>query len=443
MLIEIKPVTRIEGHLYVYIEVKDSIEVQLRATGFRGFERILIGRAAEEAPFIASRICGICSVAHHLASVKAIENAFGVEVPEYVKITREIMGLSGVVQSHLLHIAFLLYPDIELNRNTKDILTSELRKTLISIYRYATHITEIIGGRHIHPINIIPGGLARHISMDDINIIEDRIRIAITLFEKICDQLLDRMSEFVDILVHETSHKATAFATLTDNDNEATFYDGDISVVYGNELKLRINPNEYTKYIVEDVASYSYSKRPYVILNGSKNIFKVGPLPRSAMITNIPFEISKKLYLKLKSLIEKYGMHPALYNIARLIETIYCFEKILSLISILRRLPVKPRTRIDVRDGEGIGVIEAPRGLLIHHYKIDKNGLITYANIITPTAINIPAIEVDIKETVRRLIDSSNEVGYVKKIILYLIRSYDPCISCSTHSINIIRHNIA
>ncbi|MCS7110951.1 MAG: Ni/Fe hydrogenase subunit alpha [Ignisphaera sp.] len=438
MMIEIKPVTRVEGHLYVKIVVRDGdVDVELRAGGFRGFEKILVGRPIEEAPNIAPRICGVCPVAHHLASVKAVDAALGVEPPRASRIVREIMGLGGIAQSHLLHLGFLLYPDIESGVEDRGLYSTQIFKMLMTLRRCAARIVDVSGGRYVHPFNAVPGGVLRLPSRDDVHVLKSEAESGIRILAEVYGEIMERIESFIEGNSAEIAYIRTPIVVLTGSEG-MEFYDSTVKIVDDNHTKLSFDPQRYTDFVVEEPIEYSYSKRVYIAVNGVRKVFRVGPLPRLTASLEIPYEVTRRLYRESESLIRRWPQHPLLYNLARVIEISYCFEKIAALLDELSTVPSIPRVKITLKGGRGIGIVEAPRGLLIHHYECSENGLITHANLVIPTAMNIPSMERDIRETVRLLTDRhTDDVEYVKRKVMYLVRSYDPCISCATHTIHI------
>ncbi len=437
MLVEIKPVTRIEGHLYAYIDIGEGgARVQLRAEGFRGFEKILIGRPIEEAPNIVPRICGVCPVAHHLASVKAVEAALGVEIPRASRMVREVMGLGGVAQSHLLQLGFLLYPDIEHGEEVRNIYSTQLFKMFIVLRKCVLRIVDISGGRHVHPFNAVPGGVLKLPLREDIDVMRTEAKNGLKILSELYGELRERIESFIESNT-DVVYRRKSMAVLVGS-KEIEFYDGMVKIIDDNNAELLFQPSRYMEFIVEEPIEYSYSKNVYITINGAKKIFRVGPLSRLTTLREIQHGVSGEFYKDFKAVLSKWPQHPLLYNLARLIEVAYCLEKIIEVLDELQNTPATPRAKTMVEEGEGIGIVEAPRGLLIHHYRCSGDGLITYANIITPTTMNIAAMEQDIKELVETLIERQlNNVEYIKKRVLYLIRSYDPCISCSTHTIHI------
>lgn len=439
-MIEIKPATRVEGHLHIEIEARDGdVDVRLRAGGFRGFEKILIGRPVEEAPNIAPRICGMCSVAHHLASVKAVDAALGVEPSRASKIVREIMGLGGVAQSHLVHLGFLLYPDIAGVEGRGTHSSTQLFKMLMVLQRCATRIIDVAGGRHVHPFNAVPGGVLKLPLRDDVSVLRSEVESGMRILAEVYDSILERLESFIESNSTEIACVKTLTATLTGGGG-IEFYDGVVGIADENHIKLSFDADRYTDFIVEEPVDYSYSKKVYISIDGAKRMFRVGPLPRLTTSSEIPYEFSRKMYRDSESLIRRWPQHPLLYNIARVIEISYCFEKIAALLDELSTAPPIPRVKTTLKEGRGVGIVEAPRGLVIHHYECNESGLITYANIVIPTSMNIPVMEYDIRETAKILIDRyTDDVEYIKRKVMHLVRSYDPCISCSTHSIHITK----
>lgn len=439
--IKIKPVTRIEGHLQVDIEISgNDVNVRLRAGEFRGFERILVGRPVEEVVNIVPRVCGVCSVAHHLASVKAVEAALGIEPPQVAEITRKIMGLGGVAQSHLLHMGFLMLPDVIKVHGAGDVYTTRLFKSISVLYSIALKITSISGGRHVHPFNAVPGGVLRALSREDVESIRKEAEVGLKTLSELSGEIINLLGKFIEDNAIDISQGKTSLIALVNGEKDPMFYEGAVKVVRSDGYEELVSPSEYSKLVREEPVEYSYSKRVYLDVGGSRDVIRVGPLPRLLVAPYEQRDLGKDLYKYFDVVNRKWPNHVLVYNLARLVEVAYCFEKILALLDELRVVGGEPRSQVALKEGEGVGVVEAPRGLLIHHYKCNSNGIVTYANIITPTTINIAAIEQDVKETVKSLIAKSlDDPEYVKTKVLYLVRSYDPCISCATHSIRVIK----
>ena len=395
----VEPVTRIEGN--AKIEVKDD-RVFFRVLEFRGFEKILEGRSFEYIPTITARICGICPVAHAVASARAIENAFGVEVSERVEDLRRLLLLAQTVQSHALHFFFLALPDYF---NTKSFfeIPRDFVNLGIELRKVANTLVEKIAVRAVHP-ELVVGGVAR-----DLNNPEKLI----TDFKDVLSKLLDRFNEIVDILKPENCEviSETGYLALTR---------GGLCDYYGDRLKafagdvFEFEPNSYDKCIEESVEPYTYAKFPK--LKGE--VFRVGALAR-LNLTKLDTDMAKGY----AELFKTTRHETELYNYARLVEIVYCLEKSIQILENMRRGGI--RRSVEPKAGRGIGVVEAPRGTLIHDYEFNEKGLIVKANIIVPTTMNNPAIELDLNTEYKK----SKDLNKLERIV----RMYDPCLSCSTH----------
>ncbi|HDI75377.1 MAG TPA: Ni/Fe hydrogenase subunit alpha, partial [Thermoprotei archaeon] len=377
MKVVISPFTRVEGHAKVVLKLSEDgavKEAKFKVLEFRGFEKILEGRPIEEAPRIASRICGICQVAHSLASAKAAERALGIEPPEDAIRLRRIMHYAGVIQSHLLHLIFLALPDYLPTRasspleylfnNRKDLL-----KETIAARSASQKIVEIVGGKSIHPTTNLVGGIAKPPSREDWRKLLNSSKSLVLSLKKIFGELEQIFEEKAEEL-REYFELKTWYLALA-RDGEGDFYDGDL-MFKGETDSFRLPPEEYHKVILEETVAHSYIKYPYLV-KGEKKLVRVGPLARHNISS--PDVENNSLY----------------YNVFRLKECI----KLADEISTLLDRPFKEKTfsKLVLRRGEGVGIVEAPRGLLVHHYKSDENGILEKVNIIVPTTINAPSIE--------------------------------------------------
>ena len=388
----IEPVTRIEGNAVV--EVKDG-RVYFKVLEFRGFEKFLEGRSFEYVPVITARICGICPVAHAVASARAVENAFGIEISERAEDLRRILLLAQTIQSHALHLFFLALPDY-FKADSFAGVPKELVSLGVELRKVANKIVESIAVRPVHP-EVIVGGVARDV---DKNLVNDLKSILSALASKIND---------LNILKEGEVLSETAYLSLNTN-GKIDFY-GDTLRGYDGEF-FEFKPENYSDYIEEKVETFSFTKFPYL---GGK-ICRVGPLAR-LNLTEIDTDIAKGLAEEFKEIRHE----TLLYNYARLVELIYCLEKAIEILENLRSGEI--RQSVKPKEGVGIGVVEAPRGTLIHHYEFDGRGLLQKVNLIVPTTINNTAINNDLNVMYKKGEDHFEMI----------IRAYDPCLSCSTH----------
>ncbi|WP_457549308.1 Ni/Fe hydrogenase subunit alpha [Archaeoglobus sp.] len=389
----IEPVTRIEGN--AVIEVKDG-RVYFKVLEFRGFEKFLEGRSFEYVPMITARICGICPVAHAVASARAIENAFGIEISERAEDLRRVLLLAQTVQSHALHLFFLALPDYFKTDSFAGV-PKDLVSLGVELRKVANRIVGSIAVRPIHP-EVIVGGVARDIGK----------KIQLNDLKSLLNTLVSKIDD-LNILKEGEVLSETAYLSLNTG-GKIDFY-GETLKGYNGEF-FEFRPEDYGDYIEEKVESYSFTKFPY--LKGK--VCRVGPLAR-LNLTEVDTDIAKDLSEEFKEVRHE----TLLYNYARLVEIIYCLEKIVEILENIRsgeiRQVVKPK------EGVGVGVVEAPRGTLIHHYEFDSKGLLRKANLIVPTTINNTAINHDLNVMYKK-----GEEDFEK-----IVRAYDPCLSCSTH----------
>ncbi len=388
----IEPVTRIEGN--AVIEVKDD-RVYFKVLEFRGFEKFLEGRSFEFVPMITARICGICPVAHAVASARAIENAFGIEISERVEDLRRILLLAQTLQSHALHIFFLALPDY-FKSDSFEGVPKDLVKLGVEMRKVANEIVGRIAVRPVHP-EVIVGGVARDLDRD-----------YSSELKTILNGLKENLDKFEFLKEGEVLNE-TAYLSL--NSKGVIDFYGESLVGYDGEI-FEFNFNEYSEHLIEKVERFSFTKFPY--LRGK--VCRVGPLAR-LNLTKVDTDLAKELSEEFKDIRHE----TLLYNYARLVEIVYSIEKILEIIDNLRGGEV--RQRVEPKAGEGVGVVEAPRGTLIHHYEFDERGLIVKANLIVPTTINNTAINEDLTATYKK--GGEN--------LEMIVRAYDPCLSCSTH----------
>ena len=415
--IRIEEITKIEGHANLTIEI-ESNEVKRVIFGVhegsRYFEAFMKGRFYTYIHHLAGRICGICTVAHELASLLAVEKALGFEVPEEVHAIRKLMLYSSHIQSHILHLYFLALPDytgvesaIELAG--KDSRSLELVKKAFAIKEAMNYMTSIIGGRAVHPCTLVPGGHSAKIDKEDIERYAKKMK-------EIYPLLLETAELFLSIEYPEFERESE-YVALVDGAS-IPLYEGDIGTT-----QARFSPTEYLKHLREWTVDYSSAKRSLV----DGRDYMVGALAR--------LNLNPYLRDEPKEMAEKYSVRfpthkVAWINVAQALENLHYAQEALETVDSLRKgysgVPSKPKTL----DGEGIAALEAPRGLLIHHYRFSR-GHCTYVNIITPTAMNTENIERNLREYISQIVDRDDES--IKMEAEKIIRAYDPCISCSVH----------
>jgi F420-non-reducing hydrogenase large subunit len=457
--IEISPVTRIEGHAKITVQLDDSGSVSdahFHVMEIRGFEKFLEGAAVEEAPRITPRICGICQTAHHLASAKATDQVFGLQPPETAQKLRELMLLGQYIHSHSLHFYFLGAPDLVMGpesdpalRNVVGILKKDpaLARMAIDTRKIGQYITSVVGGKPISPVTAIPGGQSKGITEEERSELLSQAKEAIGLVEKgveVAKPLFEQYSEAIELLGPVESH----FGALSNNGN-IELYDAPVKVIdKGGNSVCEFEASDYLDYIEEKVQPWSYLKFPYLKQIGfPEGNYRVGPLARLNIAQNIPTEKASQLFGEYK---DKYGIaqNALLYHYARLIELMYAAERSVQLLEdgsitgtdLRQGLSETLMTREEAKEsGEtrrGVGMIEATRGILIHDYETDAAGYINRANLIVSTGQNNLSMDIGVRETAKALIKGEEVSEGLKNQLEMIIRAYDPCLSCATHMIN-------
>lgn len=457
-IITISPATRLEGEAEIRIILDENGKVRdayFQIIEFRGFERFCVGRPVEELPRIVTRICGVCPWAHHMASAKATDMLYGRDPPSSAKKIRELGYCAHMLDSHSIHYYALALPDFVLSpkapRSERSIVGiykkhPELVRKVLRMREKITRIEDIIGGKAIHPVTCIPGGLSKPLREDEVKEIEQYAKElynfsveSVELFSN-----LMRKEEYRDIVFGDYYLLRTHYAGIVDEKNKVNFYDGKIRVVSveGKEL-YKFDPKDYLEYIAESVVEWSYTKMPYLkkigwkgIVDGpDSGIYRVGPLGRLNVADGFATPKAQEYYEQFVELFGKPAHHTMAYHYARVIEMVYASERMLELIQdeeILSKDVLNTEGEIT---GIGISAVEAPRGLLIHHYESDENGMATKVNLIIPTTMNNPSINLDIRGVSAKLIDRGKIDEEILNMVEMAFRAYDPCLACSTHSI--------
>lgn len=447
--IVIEPVTRIEGHAKVVVRVDDAGKIEsarLHVNEFRGFEKFCEGRLYFEMPQITQRICGICPVSHHLASVKACDQIIGVDPPRPAKLLRELMHMGQIIQSHSMHFFELASPDLLLGfdsdpaaRNVVGLAGADpqLARKAIALRKFGQEIIEHLGERRVHPTFAVPGGVNNSLEtkardgilaqLDEmIGYVNDAIAILTGWMEKNAN-VLQRFAVF-----------PTAYLGLTDARDALNLYDGQLRMVDTDRaLIAKLEPGKYLEYVAEHVEDFSYLKFPYYKPRGwPMGVYRVGPLARLNASTSIPTPLAQAEYLMFHQLCGGSVVQGSLYyHYARLVEDLYALERARELLLDPDILSDDLQISGKVTNREGIGCIEAPRGTLWHHYFVDEHGVIEKVNLIVATGNNNFAMSRAVEEVAREYLDPENVKEGDLNRIEAAIRAYDPCLSCSTHAL--------
>ncbi len=449
---EIEPVTRIEGHAKITVHLDDQGRVEdtkFHVVEFRAFEKFVEGRVLWEMPEITSRICGICPVSHHLSAAKGCDGLVGGNVPSAGHKLRELLHMGQVFQSHALSFFYLSSPELVLGfdadpaeRNIVGVLKEEpqLAEWGIKMRSFGQRIIETLGNKRVHPEFAIPGGVNSNLDRDRGN----------GLLEEI-DDLKEPLLETIDILhdiydelgdeVDKCASFPSRYMGLVDEENELELYDGRIRLTdeEGNPIE-EVQPQNYRDIIAERSQDWSYLKFPYYRKAGfDEGMYRVGPLARLNIIDGVGTELAHREWEKYRSLQEGGVPEGSLYyHYARLVEMLYALERAQELMEDEEVYSGKPNRPAKPEEEKGVGVIEAPRGTLIHDYEADDNGSITEANFIVATGHNNLAMNKSVRAVAEEFVEPDGEADIPEGTLNRMesaIRCYDPCLSCSTHAL--------
>ncbi|MBX0329153.1 Ni/Fe hydrogenase subunit alpha [Oscillochloris sp. ZM17-4] len=446
--IVIDPVTRIEGHAKISIYLDDAGEVsdaRFHVTEFRGFERFCEGRPFWEMPAITARICGICPVSHLMASAKAGDGILAVDIPPAADKLRRLMNLAQIVQSHALSFFHLSGPDLLLGfdsdpatRNVFGLIAAnpDLARGGIRLRQFGQEIIEHLGGRKIHPAWSVPGGVRSGLSDESRMAIRLKLpealstaRGAIGLFKKMLDQYPGEAASFGAF--------DSLFLGLVADDGSWEHYGGKLRVVdsSGAVLEDHVDAARYAEIIGEAVEPWSYLKFPYYKPRGYPDgMYRVGPLARINVCRSFGTPQADDELIELRQRGGQTIKASFLYHYARLVEILGALERIARLLDDPELSSKRLRADAGVNRLESVGVSEAPRGTLFHHYKVDEHGLITSVNLIIATGQNNLAMNRTVAQIARRFVRGPKIAEGMLNRVEAGIRAFDPCLSCSTHA---------
>ncbi len=444
--IVIDPVTRIEGHSKITIQLDDAGDVTdalFHVTQLRGFEKFAEGRPFHEMPSLMARICGICPVSHLMASAKACDHLLSVSIPTTAANLRRVMNLAQIAQSHALSFFYLSSPDLLLGMDADPTIRNivgvaqkhpNLAKDGIRLRQIGQTIIEILGGKRIHPGWCVAGGVNKQLSITDrdriLAMMPDAIARAEATLEWFTPEL-ERFREEISVFAHFPG----LYLALVGDEGELETYDGWLRVVDDRNVAVveRLDPHKFKTIIGEVDTPHSYLKSPYYKpLGFPDGMYRVGPLARLHIATRCGTPRADKWHAIFKQLDHRASFN---YHYARLIELLYAYEKIQQLLEDPDILSKHIRAYAAPNSLEGIGVSEAPRGTLMHHYKIDDNGLITYVDLVIATGHNNLAMNAGVKQVAQHYIKGGHASEGILNRVEAVIRAYDPCLSCSTHAV--------
>jgi len=447
--ITINPISRVEGHGKVTIHLDDQGQVKdarFHVLQFRGFEAFCKGRPYEEMPIITQRICGICPVSHQLASAKACDVILGLEIPKTARLLRELLHMGQFIQSHALHFFYLASPDLLLGwdadpakRNVVGVIGEfpEAAVKGIRLRKFGQEIIRALGGKRVHPAFSVPGGVTNPLNEKD----RDRLLSGFKEAYETCQLGLDLIKSWIEKNMEEVKRFAnfdSIYAGLVDANGHVNLYDGRMRMVKADGQGLaEFDPAEYLDYIGEHVEPWSYLKFPfYKPLGWPEGLYRVGPLGRLNAASGLSTPLAAAEYDKFRQTAQN-GLKGGslLYHLTRLIELLYALERAEQILKDSKVCDKEIKMTAPPSRKEGIGVIEAPRGTLIHHYWVDRNGAMEKANLIVATGHNNMAMNRSVELVAKEYINNGRIKEGILNRIEGAIRCYDPCLSCATHAL--------
>ena len=459
--ISIDPVTRLEGHGKIEIFLDDHGNVSnsyFQIPELRGFERFCLHRSVEEMPLLTSRICGVCPEAHLMASGKAADAVYHVDPPRTAKLIRELLYMAFFCTDHATHFYALGGPDFIMGadapvseRNLLGVIHKvglEIGNNVIQMRKYGHNTIEIIGGRKVHPAMVIPGGVTKALSADERNQIHKMglwaIEFALFSLQLFRDMII-KDKYYLDLILGDIYTHQTYYMGLVDDNNQVNFYDGKVRVVApdGSEF-IKYAPEDYLQHISEHVEPWTYLKFPYLKKIGwhgfvdgiNSGIYMATPLSRLNASDGMATPRANEAYEEFFFTLQGKPVHQRLAtHWARLVEMLYAAEHWVELVTDpdimspdIHRIPQSIPT-------EGVGVVEAPRGTLTHHYKTDTHGLMQKVNLIVGTTNNYAAIQMSTNKAATKLITDGKITEPLLNMIEMAFRAYDPCFGCATHTL--------
>ncbi len=455
--IVIDPVTRIEGHAKITIDLNESGKVddaRIHVTQYRGFEKMCEGRPYTEMPALTARTCGICPVSHVISSTKACDNLMAVRPPKAARNLRRIINLAQIIQSHALNFYHLSSPDFvygfdakKEDRNIFKLMQThpDMAKDGIGLRAFGQKIIETLGGKRIHPTWVVPGGVSHEISQEQRETILSQIPYAMDIALKTLKYFKNNMNKFQKE-IDSFGNFPTLFMGLVNKQGNLEHYDGFLRFVDsdGNIIENGIDPTFYKEYIGEAVEKDSFLKSPYYKPMGyPEGIYRVGPLARLNVINRCGTPEADKEFDHFKNLNNgKPVLNSFYYHYARIIEIIYGIERIEELLKDEKTMNENIRSHASINRNRGVGCSEAPRGTLFHDYEVTNDGVITGVNLIIATGNNNLAMNAGVKQVAQAFVDGNNITDGALNRVEGVIRCFDPCLSCSTHALGVVSSNI-
>lgn len=446
--IVIDPVTRLEGHGKITLQLDEAGVVQdatFHVTQLRGFEKFCEGRPFYEMPNITARICGICPVSHLVASSKACDAILAVRIPPVAAHLRTVLNLAQLIQSHALSFFYLSSPDLLLGMDAppeeRNILHlahahPSIAADGVALRQFGQRVIELMAGRRIHPGWTVPGGVNEPLSAEKRDQILAMIPAAVAAIQRTLAWFRGAVEKF-SAEIEVFANFPTLFMGMIDDRGLAEYYDGSLRVIdsEGNIIAGELEPARYAEYVGEATEPYTYMKFPYYKpLGYPGGTYRVGPLARLNLAGRCDTPLADEEWRAFRAMSPRPLLSSFHYHQARLIEMLHAAEKIERLLADKGILDKHVRATASVNSLEGVGVAEAPRGTLIHHYKVDENGLIVWANLVIATGHNNAAMNRGILQAARHYVQGDAVKEGMLNRVEAVVRTFDPCLSCSTHA---------
>ncbi|MCS7278992.1 MAG: Ni/Fe hydrogenase subunit alpha [Thermodesulfobacteriaceae bacterium] len=459
--IEINPMTRLEGHgkITIFLDEEGNVEnAFFQTVEFMGYEKFLIGMPIEEVPRTVSTICGVCRAVHFMASLKATDEIFGVKPTETARKLRELFYSAHYVEDHMEILYALGLPDFvcgptasPAERNLIGLILKvgvEVGREVLKKRFAAVKIMEILGGKPTHPVSAIPGGWSKRLKEEErleiLKLSEECIELGRFTLKAFKDLVLSN-PQYVELIKGDTYKVITNYLGTVDENGRITYYDGTQVFIDVNGKEIgRFKGREYLDWIAERTLPWSYQKAPYLkklgwkgIIDGENtSLYSVGPLARFNVGNGFDTPEAQEAYEEMLAFFEKKPVHHILgYHWARAIELLHCAERLKKIASEEDITNPEVTQKLGEPLGEGVGIVEAARGTLIHHYKTDPKGLVTDANIIVATTHNKGPINVAIKRAAQNFIKGGKVEEGILNLVEIAYRPYDICLACATHTL--------
>ena len=451
----IQPVSRIEGHAKVTIQLNDAGDVddaRVNVIELRGFEKFCVGKPVEEMPRITTRICGVCPWSHHLASAKANDAVFGVEPAPAGKKLRQLCNSIAYMEEHILHFYILGGPDFVMgptseypSRNVIGIVGAvpDVAKQVVKVRHMCAKMLEMIAGKSIHPDAAVPGGFSKPLQKEErdalLPMAQECLELAKFSIKFAKENIFPKYLDAVKTIGTITS----GFLGTVAADGALDLYDGKLRMMYSDGSYEDFATNDYADFIGEHVEDWTYLKFPYAKKRGpfllednAPSLYRVNTLARINVADYIPTPLAQKELEEFRANFGRPAQLTLLYHWARLIELLYNAEMAVQLLNDPEITSRETRVKVTPRAARGIGVVEAPRGTLIHDYTTDENGLLTHVNLIVATCQNNSAINLSVRQAAKTLIKAGKYDQGTLNMVEMAIRAYDPCLSCATHKLD-------